>query len=78
MFTLKSFEQFIFTRFYLGPSVERVLTISSNGSAPLNKMAAMPIKIFLLKNKVSFEAESWYISSGIQDLQRGSSKSVHA
>ena len=27
----------------MGPSVQRMLTICSNGSAPLNKMAAMPI-----------------------------------
>ena len=33
----------IFTRFNMGPSVERILTISSYGSTPLNKMAAMPI-----------------------------------
>ena len=33
----------IFTRFNMEPSVERVLTISSNGFALLNKMAAMPI-----------------------------------
>ena len=33
----------IFTIFHKGPSVERVLTICSDGSAPLNKMAAMPI-----------------------------------
>ena len=33
----------IFTRFHMGPSVERVLIICSNGSAQLNNMAAMPI-----------------------------------
>ena len=45
----------------MGPSIERMLTICSNGSAPLNWMAAMlkygkNLKIFLS----SFEAESWY------------------
>ena len=33
----------IFTRFHMGPSVEKVLTICSNGSVQLNKMATMPI-----------------------------------
>ena len=33
----------IFNRFHMGPSVERVLTICSNGSALMNKMVAMPI-----------------------------------
>ena len=33
----------VFTRFHIGPSIERMLTVCSNGSAPLNKMAAMPI-----------------------------------
>ena len=32
-----------FTRFHMMPSVERLMTICVNGSAPLNKMAAMPI-----------------------------------
>ena len=32
----------IFARFHMGPSVQRVLTICLIGSAPLNKMAAMP------------------------------------
>ena len=40
----------IFTRFHKGPSVERVLTICSNGFAPLNKMAAMLIYSKTLKN----------------------------
>ena len=45
----------VFTRFHMGPSVERMLTIFSNGFVPLNKMAAMPIygktfKNLLLKN----------------------------
>ena len=54
----------------MGPSVK----VYSNGSAPLNKMAAMPIygkktlKKFL-QNQESFEAEFWYTSSGIQGLQ---------
>ena len=33
----------IFTRSHMGHSVERMLTNFSNGSAPLNKIAAMPI-----------------------------------
>ena len=33
----------IFTRLHMVPSVERVLPICSNGFAPLNKMATMPI-----------------------------------
>ena len=32
-----------FTRFHKGASVEGVLTFNSNGSAKLNKMAAIPI-----------------------------------
>ena len=37
----------------MGPSVEKVLPICSTGSAPLNKMAAMPIygKIFFSRTK---------------------------
>ena len=37
------FSELVFTRFHLWPSVKRMLTISSNGSVPLNKNAAMPI-----------------------------------
>ena len=33
----------VFTRFHMGPSVEEMLTVCLNGSAALNKMAAMPI-----------------------------------
>ena len=33
----------IFTIFHKWPSVKRVLTISLNGSTPLNKMAAISI-----------------------------------
>ena len=47
-------------------SVERVLTICSNGCAPLYKMAAMPIygkilNTLLLQTHESFETESLYI-----------------
>ena len=40
----------------MGPSVKRVLPIRSNGSAPSNKMAAMPVygktlKIFFSRTK---------------------------
>ena len=54
----------------MGLSVKRVLTICSNGSAPLNKIAAMSIygKNLLLQNQESFEAESWYIASGTRLL----------
>ena len=57
----------------MGPSVERVLTICLNGSALLNKMAALPmygkkLKNLLLQNQESFEAESEYISLGTEDL----------
>ena len=47
----------------MGPPVKRGLIIYSNGSAPLNKMAAMPIYgkkkhlKYLLQNQESFEAE---------------------
>ena len=34
---------FIFTRFHMGTSPEGMLTLCLNGSASLNKMAAMPI-----------------------------------
>ena len=63
----------------MGPYVEVVLSICSKGSALLNKMATMPIyskkkkkkktlKNLLLLNQESFEAESWYIASGMQGL----------
>ena len=63
----------IFTSFHMRPSVERVLLICLNGSAPLNKMAAMfiygkTLKYLLLQNEESFEAESWYIALGTKDL----------
>ena len=32
-----------FTRFHMGPYIEGLLTIFSNGSASLNKIATMPI-----------------------------------
>ena len=35
--------QALFIRFHMGPSKEKILTICLNGSAPLNKMAAMPV-----------------------------------
>ena len=64
----------ILTRFHMGPSVEGMLTICSNCSAPLNKMAAMPIygktlKNLRLQNKESFEAESWYTASGTRSTE---------
>ena len=58
----------------MGPSVEGILTICSNNSASLNKMAALPIydkkkmPKNLLHNQESFEAESWYIASGTLGL----------
>ena len=36
----------IFTIYHMGPSGERVLMICSNGSEPLNKMAAMLIYVY--------------------------------
>ena len=54
----------------MGPSVERVLTVCSNGSTPLNKMAAVPIydknENNSLQKQESFETESWDIASGTQ------------
>ena len=53
----------------MGPSVERILTICSNSSTPLNQMAAMPMYLnLLLQNQESFEAESLYIVLGMQGL----------
>ena len=58
----------VFTRYHTGPSFEGVLSIFSNRSASLNKMAAMPIynekhlKIFSLIKKASrlnFVTEHW-------------------
>ena len=48
--------------------------VCSNGSALLNKMAAMPIygntfKFHLLQHQDRFEAESWYIASGLKVYQ---------
>ena len=44
----------------MGPSVERVWAIRLNGSAPLNKIVAMPIYgKKLLQNQESFETEIW-------------------
>ena len=59
----------IFTRFHMEPSVEEVLLVCPNGSAPLNKIAAMPIydqtlKLLLLQSQDSFEAESWVCNIG--------------
>ena len=70
--SLKPREQFS-KDFHIRPAVKRVLTAYSNGSVPFYKMAAMPIygkalKNLLLQNQKSFEAESWYISSGTQGL----------
>ena len=52
----------------MGPSVERMLTICSSGSAQLDNFAAMPIysktlKNLLLQNQESSEVESWYTAS---------------
>ena len=40
----------------MGPSVNRMLTIYSNSSAPLNKMTAMPIYDKRFKNLLSEKA----------------------
>ena len=55
----------------MGLLIKKVLPICSNGSAPSNKMAAMPIygktlKNLLLQNQKSFE--SWYIASRTQSI----------
>ena len=55
----------IFTRFHMGLSVKRVLTIYSNGSMPLKRWGSYPnmvkrLKNLLLQNQESFEAESSY------------------
>ena len=58
----------------MGPSVEGILTVCSNGSTPLNKMASMPIygkkllKILPHQNQESFKAESVCIALGTQGL----------
>ena len=51
-------------------SVEGMLTICSNGSATMHKVAAMPIygKTLHLQYLESFEAESRYTASGTQGL----------
>ena len=53
----------VFTRFHMGPNVERMLPVCSNGSAPLNKMATMSIYGLPLQNEESFGTEFWYIAS---------------
>ena len=64
----------IFTRFHMGPSVEKTLAINLNRFASLNKMAVMLIydkkhfKNLLLQNQEMFEADSWYIASRAQSL----------
>ena len=56
----------------MGPSVERMLTICSDGSAPLNKMAAMPIYDRTLKDLKSSEAESWIlVAMATLDFKKG-------
>ena len=63
----------VFTRFHMGPFVEVIVTICSNGFAQLNNMVAMPIygKTLknLLQNEEIFEAESWYVASETQGVQ---------
>ena len=51
----------------MGPSVERVLPVCSNGSKPLNKVTARSIygktlKNRLLQNQESLGAEPWYLA----------------
>ena len=59
----------------MGPSFEGVLTIRSNGSAPLNEMTTMPtygknyLKTFFSRTKKNFEVEAWYIASETQGLR---------
>ena len=56
----------VFTRFHIGPSVERMLTICSNGSAPLNKMAVMPMYGKILKISFSSTKKPLRLNLGIQ------------
>ena len=65
----------VFTRFLMGPSVERMLTICSNISVPLQKMTAMPIygktlKNLLLQNYERSEAESGCTASGTKFIEK--------
>ena len=57
----------------MGPFVERVLTIRSNGSAPLNKMAVMSIygkcfKIVFSRAKKALRLNFWYIALETEGL----------
>ena len=56
----------VFTRFYMGFPVERMLTICSNGSVPLDKMAAMPTYSKTLKIVFSRTKKALRLKSGIQ------------
>ena len=58
----------IFTRFYMGPSFERVLKICSMVLCHWTRWPPCPymvetLKNLLLQNQESFEAKSWYIHS---------------
>ena len=56
----------------MGPSVEKMLTVCSNGSAPLNKMAAMLMYDRTLKIISSSEAESWFlVAMATLDFKKG-------
>ena len=48
----------------MGLSVKGILSICSNGSVLLKKVATWPFLKNLLQNKESFEAESWYVALG--------------
>ena len=57
----------------MGPSFERIFKICLIGSAPFNKIAAIPYLVetlqnLLLQNQESFQVESWYKALGIQGL----------
>ena len=65
----------VFTRFHMEPSVERMLTICSNGSAPFKKTAAMPIygktlKIFFSRTKKALRLNLGIQHRGLSLLKR--------
>ena len=56
----------VFTKFHMGPSVEVMLAHCSNGSASLNKMAAIPIYDKILKIFFSSTKKALRLNIGIQ------------
>ena len=57
----------IFTRFHMGPSIEEILTICSNGSVRFNKMAVKPIYGKTLTNLLrQYTKKALRLNLGIQ------------